>query len=250
MLEKHETEKRYKIAEYKLENGLLEEENKEQLIYAIADVFSYADTIIILALLIVCGSIVSDEFNKGTIKQLLVKPFTRSQILLSKIIASAIAILLFSLLYYSVDIICLSIAYGNYTALFSNALNYNFNTQQVVEMNLALYCLLKFIIIMPMYIIIFAFVLFIGVLTTSTIGAISSGFGLFFFSELINAFLPDKILSFLPTFCWNMSSYLSLGMSSNPYGSLVKSVIVCVITLILLIVSTFIIFKNKDIKNQ
>ena len=45
---------------------------------------------IIVVIVMIAGTIVSEEFNKGTIKLLLVKPYSRLKILLSKYITTLI----------------------------------------------------------------------------------------------------------------------------------------------------------------
>ena len=48
------------------------------------NVFSKYELFIIITVVLIAGAIVSDEFNKGTIKLLLVRPFSRAKILLAK----------------------------------------------------------------------------------------------------------------------------------------------------------------------
>ena len=50
------------------------------------DFFSNYELFIVIIIVMIAGSIVSEEFNKGTIKLLLVKPYSRMKILLSKFI--------------------------------------------------------------------------------------------------------------------------------------------------------------------
>ncbi len=101
--EKRDTEEKYKIAEYKLENKKTDD-RRNLLIDGLVNLFTYEDTVILLGLLIICGGVIADEFSKGTIKQLLVKPFSRNKILASKMIASLIAVALFMLFYYSINV--------------------------------------------------------------------------------------------------------------------------------------------------
>ena len=49
----------------------------------------------LLVAVLIASGIISDELDKGTIKQLLVKPFTRNKIFMSKLIASMIIVLFF-----------------------------------------------------------------------------------------------------------------------------------------------------------
>ncbi len=59
--------------------------------------FSEYGLFIIVMIVMIAGTIVSEEFNKGTIKLLLVRPYSRNKILLSKFITVLIMII-FSIL--------------------------------------------------------------------------------------------------------------------------------------------------------
>ena len=102
----------------------------------------------------------------------------------------------------------------------------------------------------PAYLIIFAIVLFVGTLSTSSVASMCAGFGVYLFYDLLGMWLSPKTLSFVPFYTWDLSAYMYGGMSSNVYASFGKSFIIDVITLILFVVMTYIIFKRKDIKNQ
>lgn len=249
LIEKCETEEKYKVAEYKLENKKVND-RRNMLITGLVNIFTYEDTVILLGLLIICGGIITDEFSKGTIKQLLVKPFSRNKILLSKMIASLIAFALFMLFYYSINFLSYLIQFNDFKALFDTVVDYNFNTHQVFEMNLLGYCVINFLAVLPKYLILFGFVIFMGVLTTNTVGAIASGFGLYFFADFIGFYISDKMAALLPMYCWDFSSYLFGGIGVNPYSTLGKSIVVCLVTFVVFVVAAFVIFKKKDIKNQ
>lgn len=250
LVNKRNVEEEYKVAEYKLEHGIIYDSNKNELMDNICVMFMFTNMIILLVVMIVVGGVLADEFNKGTIKQLLVRPFSRTKILLSKVIASLLMIILFAFLYYLLYIVAYSISYSDFTALFSSVVDYDFNVHSAFDMNLMVYCIINLLAILPQYFIIFAFVLFISVLTTSSIGAVGAGFGLLFMSETIKMMLPEKYLVYLPTYCWDWSCFLFGGVSSSEYMTFTNCLVVCVITMVLLIVGAFILFKNKDVKNQ
>lgn len=247
--EKRDAEEKYKIAEYKLENKQTDD-RRNLLIDGLVNLFTYEDTVILLGLLIICGGVIADEFSKGTIKQLLVKPFSRNKILASKMIASLIAVALFMLFYYSINVFSYLVQFNDFKALFDTVVDYNFNTHQVFEMNLLSYCFINFLAVLPKYLILFAFTMFMGVLTTNTVGAIASGFGLYFLADFIGFYISDRIAACLPMYCWDFSSYLFGGIALNPYSTLGKSVVICLVTLVVLVMAAFVIFKKKDIKNQ
>lgn len=238
----------YEVTKYKLENKLIE--NDQEMIEWITVSMAYIDGLIVIAIIILSGSIVSEEFNKGTIKQLLIKPFSRGKILTSKIIASLIAICLFVLVYETVFILANCYEYNNFTSIFSTNVVYDFNLGKVREVSVLGQSLYGLLSVTPAYLIIFAIVLFVGTLSTSSIASMCAGFGVFLFYDLLNGWLSPKVLSFVPFYTWDLTPYMYGGVSSNIYASFGKSLVIDVITLILFVVMTYIIFKRKDIKNQ
>ena len=218
LINKRELEKKLYISKYKLDHELFDYDN-DTSIQLIADV-------------------------------LLVRPFSRNKILVSKIIASFISFLLFVLFYFILNILYYMVLDNNFGIIFSNIIEYNYFTGSVFEINLLVYGLLNFVAILPCYLCLFAFVILMGVLTTNVVGAIASGLALLFIPSFIDVMLNNKIKSFLPLYCWDFTPYLFGGISSNPNSSLLKSSIVCLVFLVVVLVLAFVFFKKKDIKNQ
>ena len=67
---------------------------------------------IIITIVLIAGAIVSDEFNKGTIKLLLVRPFNRAKILLAKFITVLITVLFVMILTVILQFIVGGIFFG------------------------------------------------------------------------------------------------------------------------------------------
>lgn len=249
LIEKRIAEERYYISKYKLDNNITPKSEvmlKEELIYLSSSI----DIIVIIALLIIVGGVIAEEFNKGTIKQLLLRPYCRFQILASKIIACLIAFLVFMIFYFLVDLLFVALQNNDFKSIFDVVLVYDYNKELVIQYSVFHYCLIRFLAICPIYLILFMFVIFMGILTTSTIGAIVSGIGLYIGSNLINGVVPAKIAAYLPTNCWNLEVFLFGGISPNEYASLNSSLIVIFITMFILVFGSFYLFKHKDIKNQ
>ncbi len=238
----------YEVSKYKLENGMAEE-NSDMINY-ITSSMAYIDGFIIIAIIIIVGSIVAEEFNKGTIKQLLTKPFSRSKILTSKIVAALIVSIIFIVLYEIVFVLANCYEYSDFTTIFSNSAVYDFNLGKVREISVLGMGVNGLLAVMPAYLIIFAIVMFMGTLSTSTVAAMCTGFGVYFFYDLINMLLSSKILAYVPFYTWDLSSYLYGGLNSNVYASLGKSLVIDIVTILVLIVGAYIIFSRKEIKNQ
>lgn len=248
-IEKKEAEENYYLAKYKLENKIFNQDDFN-LYEMISVEFKYVNFILVIGLVIICGGVIADEFNKGTIKQLLVRPFSRNKILLSKFVASFIAFLLFLLFYLIAISVSLTISYNDFYSLFGNIAVYNFNSGSVIEINFILYCLLLIVSVLPAYFIIFLVIMLVGVLSTNTVGTICAGLGISLLPDMLEYILPSDIKAYLPFYNWNFSPYLFGGISSNQYSSFGLAVSVCVITIIVLLVVTFVSFNNKDVKNQ
>ena len=89
-----------------------------------------------------------------------------------------------------------------------------------------------------------------GILTTSTVATISSGLGIYFLYDIFSLALKPKLLSFLPFYCWDLSPFMFGGLSENKYSTFGKSLIIDIVTVILLAVLSYVLFKKKEIKNQ
>jgi len=248
LIQKRTTEEKYNVSKYKLEHKLYSDSEymKEYILSSMA----YVDGLIIIAIIIIAGSIISEEFSKGTIKQLLIKPQSRCKILTSKIIASLIAISVFVLLYNGVFILANCFEYSDFTSIFGTSVVYDFNLGKVREINFLGHCLYGFISVLPAYLIIFFITIFMGVLSTSTIATISSVFGVYFFYDIFSLAFKPKVLSFLPFYCWDLSPFMFGGLSQNKYSTFGKSLIIDIVTMVGLVALSYILFKKKEIKNQ
>lgn len=249
LINKREVEESYYTSKYKLDNKIYNE-GYETTQAQVISMFSSVDIFILIALFIIIGGIVSEEFNKGTIKQLLVRPHSRVKVLTSKIVAGVIALIIFSFVYFIANLISFWIVNGEVGSLLQTVVVYDFNLSKVVEYSTFTYCLLNGLSILPIFAIIFMFVIFMGVITLNTTGAIVSGFGLYIASSIINGILPKKIVAFLPISCWDFRSYLFGGISSNQYASLGISVIISILTIFILSILAYGFFKRIDVKNQ
>ena len=84
----------FNISKYRIENE--KPDLKEDSVSgSLENLFAQLGLLFIIIIsIMITGTIISEEFNKGTIKLLLVRPYTRRKIMLSKIIAAIICIIL------------------------------------------------------------------------------------------------------------------------------------------------------------
>lgn len=245
-----QVEKEYYLAKYELED-FSNNRAKVGLGECVLSVWNESNvTLAIIGLVMICAGVLSDEFSKGTIKQLLIRPFTRNEILISKLISSFIAFLLFFLFLMLVNNISFDINYEKFGSLFGTAAVYNYNTHSVVEINTVLYALVAFVSILPMYLILFCVIFLVDILTTNSIAAIAVCCGVGISPSILELAFSSKNKAFLPIYNWNLSEYLFGGVTSNIHASFGLGLLSCIITLVVLLGLIFYIFSKKEVKNQ
>ncbi|MBQ8659617.1 MAG: ABC transporter permease subunit [Bacilli bacterium] len=251
LLNKREVETEYREAEYILENDISIES-----FGSARDIFASEASVIIFFVLIVAimvsGSIMADEFNKGTIKQLLLRPYSRGKILASKYITSIIVFVLFAIFYFGVNYVSYGIAEG-FGSYFEPIVVYDYTINAIREMNVFSYCLVTFSATIPYYLIFLTIAFALGTISGNSAVALCGSFMFSIAIEIINSFAvmtKSKFLQFLPTLCFDWSDYVFGGLSKNQYCELWSSVLVTVLTIVVIYALTYFVFKRKDIKNQ
>lgn len=204
--------------------------------------------LILMFLIVYSSSIVSQEFHKGTIKNLLISPYSRSNILFSKyfsvIIVSGVSILI---MYLFMGIISLVTSHMNPSTSF---IYYDLNTNKMTEIEF-IPEFLKFIMNDFFFAIIISTVAFaLSTLLLNTSISISISLGFYFLSELIIDFISDKFsfVKWLWFSNWNMNIYSGI-MDSKIIDStsFIFSLSYNMIFIILLLVLSFISFTKRDI---
>lgn len=205
----------------------------------------------VIFIIMIAGSIVAEEFNKGTIKMLLIRPYQRWKILLSKYIASLLMLLFIIVVIIFSQYIIGGIIFG-FASYKIPAIVYNFTSNSIVEMSMLKYLLLNIGSILPYLLIILTLAFTVSTVFTSTSLAITLSFIIIFFSSLINNLIivnNVKILRFFPTMCWDLSDFLFGGQPIFEYSTLNLCLTVDITTLILMLIISFFTFKIKNIKN-
>lgn len=248
--EKRNIESEYYINKYKLENKIKEPKSTSainNMQYSVASI----SFIVLIGSILIAAQIVAEEFNKGTIKQLLLRPYTRTKILASKYITVLIVFLLLYCFNYLVDIVSSGIM-GGFNTLGNDIIIYNFNTHSVETMKLLQYTLINFASILPMYLTLITIAFALGTITGNTAVSICLSLAYYFGSFIMEGLLSrnPKIAALLPSQNWNFQQFLFGGLSSNEYVTLTSSIIVTCLVFIIIIVVPFIVFKRKNIKNQ
>lgn len=203
---------------------------------------------ILIYAIMFAGSVVSEEFNKGTIKSLLTKPYKRSTILLSKLIA-VIGMLLISIIGMClVELVVGGIMLG-FDSLSIPIVIYS--SGSLIEYNVISYLILSILATLPSYLIIALIAFMISTISASTSAAITISFIFYLVSNIINAIALTynlKILKLFIPLYWDFSHLLK--HTSHPLNiSTGASIGMCVLYVALISIITFIFFNKKDVKN-
>ena len=224
--------------------------NNQTLRSVFVNFFNEYSFLILVFGIMIAGGIVSDEFNKGTIKSLLIIPRKRSKILLAKYI-SVLIMLLFIIGIFIVSELLIGGIFMGFSSLSIPVVVYNITDSSLEVLNIFGYLILQILANLPQIILLVTLAFACSVIVNSTAFSIVIPFCGIIASELINGFAlvyDIKILNYFVTTNWDFTVYLFGGTSI--YGnSLLHAIIVCLVYLLIMLVVTFIVFKKKDIKN-
>ena len=207
------------------------------------------DMFVIIFIVIALVIIISDEFTRGTIKELMILPFSRSKILLSKMISLFIVFTCFILFYLLIETIGNSYLYGTFDILKVPVVIYDLTAEKIINLNVFAYFGLSFVANLPYYIIIALIAMLAGIIVPNSIAVIGTGLGVTFGSVLLES-LSSKWVSYLPIVNSQFSDFLFGGTSSLEGGSLAISLSTNFIFIVVLLILIFVIFNRKDISNQ
>lgn len=213
--------------------------------------FSEYGLFIIVIVVMIAGTIVSEEFNKGTVKLLLIKPYSRTKILLSKYITILIMTVFAIAIILLMELIVGGIVFG-YDSLTIPVVEYNFNTSQLEILNIFTYVGIEILTQLPMIILLATLAFALSTIFTNSALAITISLLGFMSPSIINALVIQykvNFMKFFVTMNWDLSEYLFGNLPSMQGMTLGFSIIMCLIYLFAMIIPTFIIFKKKNIKN-
>ena len=224
--------------------------NRQTLRGILINFFGEYSFLILVFVIMIAGGLVSEEFNKGTIKSLLIIPKKREKILLAKYL-SAILFIPFIILVLLISQLIIGGIFFGYSSLNIPVVVYNLANNQIETVNVfkyfGLYCLTS----APKILLLTTLAFACSVILNNTAFSIALTFCGIIGSELINSFAlyyDTKILNYFVTTNWNFSDFLFGGVST--FGnSLTHSIITCLVYLVIMIVAMFIVFKKKDVKN-
>ena len=207
--------------------------------------------IIVMVVVIVAGVSISEEFNKGTVKLLLVRPYSRTKILISKLIAVFITMLITTVAILLLQFIIGGIVYGFGTYMM-NVVQFDFTTNSIVTLNIFAYLGLIFVCKLPIFILIGTLAFALSTLFLNSPLAVALPILGYMGSDVINmiaiAYKWDWVKYFV-TPNWDLSQYLFGGTPMFSGISIEFSITICAIYFVIMLVASIVSFKKRNIKN-
>ena len=206
---------------------------------------------LIVVVVMIAGTIVSEEFNKGTIKLLLVKPYTRNKILIAKAITTLMMIIFIIVVTLVMQILIGGIIFG-FDSLSEPVVAYNFNTNTMEEMNIFANLGVQTLTQLPMIILLATLAFAISTLFSNSTLAITISLLGFMSASIINQLAIGYDLQFMKYFVtmnWDLSIYANGALPYMEGMNMTMSIIICVIYFLIMMIPTFMVFKKRNIKN-
>ena len=238
------------ISKYIIENHV-DVEKANDLRGILSRFFNEFGLFIIVIVIMIAGTIVSEEFNKGTIKLLLIKPYNRNKILLSKFITVLIITIFAIIVILGMELIVGGIVFG-FESLQTPVVVYNFNTNMIQEINIFAYVGTQVIMILPSVILLATLSFALSTIFTNSPVAIALPLLGYMGVTVINQLAVQyniEILKYFVTLNWDFTQYLYGGMPLMQGLTPIFSAIICIAYFLIMVIPTFIIFKKKNIKN-
>ena len=235
---------------YILETGI-DIHNTNSLKGILENFYAQFGIFLIVVVVMIAGTIVSEEFNKGTIKLLLVKPYTRNKILLAKAITTFIMIIFVIVVTIVMQILIGGIIFG-FDSLSEPVATYNFNTNTIEETNIFVNLGIQTLTQLPMIILLATLAFAISTIFSNSTLAITISLLGYMSSSIINQLAIGYDLQFLKYFVtmnWDLSMYLYGGLPYMEGMSMLLSILICVAYFLIMMIPTFIVFKKRNIKN-
>ena len=207
--------------------------------------------IIVMVVVIVAGVSISEEFNKGTVKLLLVRPYSRTKILISKLIAVFITMLITTATILLLQFIIGGIVYGFGTYMM-NVVQFDFTTNNIVTLNIFAYLGLIFICKLPIFILIGTLAFALSTLFLNSPLAVALPILGYMGSDMINMIAISYKWDWVKYFVtpnWDLSQYLFGGTPMFSGISVEFSITICAIYFVIMLVASIVSFKKRNIKN-
>ena len=236
------------IAKYYIENNInIKKEYNAGKTFA--NTISEYGLFIVLFSIIIAGTIVSNESQKGTIKLLLTRPYSRNKILLSKYIVCLITILMFIIGFLISQFIVGCIVDG-FDVFKVPIVEFNVETNSIAVLSVFKYAILKILFTLPVAILLSTFAFLLSTVSLNSALSVAMPILGYMGSNIVNVFIDRaKFLKYFVTANWDLSVYMFGGKGVAEGLNFAISFIICLIYLVIMLISTFSVFNKRDIKN-
>ena len=207
---------------------------------------------IVIATVIIAGTIVSEEFSRGTIKLLLVRPYKRVKIILAKFISCLIILMIAVIVISIMQYIIGGITYG-FNSYNNQTIIYNFDAKAVETIGAFKYLVISTLAILPQYLLIMTLAFALSIIFNNTPVSVALPLLGMMGAEIINTlayqYEKARFLIYFVTPNWDFTQYLFGKMPTLAELSAPFSIIICLIYFIIMGATSLIVFKKRDIKN-
>ncbi len=213
--------------------------------------FDEYEIFLIVMFMMTAGVIVSEEFSKGTIKLLLIKPYKRSTILASKFITSIIVAIIVIILVALMQFVVGGLIQG-FDSFRNPTIIYDHTINNVKQINTIQYLAMQALGKAPMYILLMTLAFAFSTIFTNSALAITISLLGYMGSSVINMLALNLKLNWIKYFVtpnWNLTEYFWGGIPTFEGITLPFSIAIIVIYMVIMLVPTFIIFQKRNIKN-
>ena len=221
--------------------------NKENTTsYELRTILEDYELFFIILILIVSSITICEEFTKGTIKLLLIKPYSRGKILLSKYLACFLVFTICLMILIVTELLVGSYFFG-IENLKLPIIVYNYNKKELMSFSIYTYMIIRILIKLPFFIMIETIAFCLSVFSLSTATSITVPLLIYLFDSTIVNITKEKGIKIIYYFInnhWHFENYL-WKMNSE----LNKSIIIYICYFIIIQTLTFCYFKKKNIKN-
>ncbi len=242
--------KKANLYKYDIENNTKTQE-EDSAHGMLLKVYENYEIFIIAAIIMIAGTIVSEEFNKGTIKLLLVKPYKRTTILAAKFITCILVMIIVMAFIIGVQAIVGGVTFG-WESMKEAVVNFNTTTHEIVKTNMLVGLLTLSVAKLPIYILLMTLSFTLSTLFINSPLAISLPLLGYMGSPLINEVAQVYKLEWIKYFVtpnWDLNQYLYGGLPDF-YGLTIGfSLSVCILYLVIMLGASFATFKKRNIKN-
>lgn len=226
--------------------------NKQNTLnYQLRTIIEDYEIFIVILILMISSTIICDEFRDGTIKLLLIKPYSRGKILLGKYLASIIVLGISIIFLIAIQFAIGGILFG-IDSLNMPVVVYHFKLSKLVTYPVFSYMIIRVLAKLPLLLILLTISICLGVLFSSNVISITIPLMLYMFSYSLHSLAVQyqlKFMKYIISMNWSFEDYLFGGISDFSFINLKFSCIIWFVYFIIIGLLAYFCFKKKNIRN-